>query len=709
MTRRFVPATLILSLASFRAALMRPALALLAALGLASFGLACSPPPPPASAADAPRSLSAEGDAVQVSDRRRAPELVGGSAWLNTDRPLSLEALRGHVVVLDFWTYCCINCLHVLPELARLERTYADAPVVVVGVHSGKFDAEKDPDRIRAAMQRHGVQHPVVVDGDFSIWRRYGVEAWPTTVVIDPEGRIAVMDRGEPAEGALETVVARLLDEGRQQGTLTDDRIAIETPALPPTGPLAFPGKVAVAPAGDRIAVADSGHHRVVVADVTGQVQAVYGSGIAGSIDGSAEAAAFRYPQGLAFGPDGRHLYVADTQNHQLRRIDLERRVVTTIAGTGDKGTRRRGGPGREVSLRSPWALALRGQHLFVAMAGAHQIWRWHLEDGTIEPFAGTGRERIEDGALGEAAFSQPSGLALDGDQLYVADSEVSAVRRIDLTRGEVHTLVGTGLFDFGDRDGVGETARLQHALGVAVRGDQLYVADTFNNKLKRLDPAQRALTTVVGENRDGDDDGGDASEGTARVDLAEPGGLAVLPDGRLLIADTNHHRLVTFDPVVGALTPLSMTGLEAPLARGLVLDRRQRPADGRDDPGPTMVHAEGRLGPGRNTLVIHLEAPPGGKLTEKAPLVVEVAGRGGLRFETSRIRAPLRPEVLPLELPLEVAPGATGTAAVELNYFWCTVGDAGACVPVRAALEVTFDTSGTTPGRAEIRYRPPR
>ncbi len=624
---------------------------------------------------------------VTENARRPAPELVGGNAWLNTTEPLSLEALKGHVVILDFWTYCCINCMHVLPELARLERVFHDRPVVVIGVHSGKFDAEKDPGRIRAAMQRHGVQHPVVVDGEFNLWRRYGVDAWPTLVVVDPEGRIAAMASGEPPVGALDEVVELLLAQSANKGTLASKRLAIERPPAPATGPLAFPGKVAVSPGGDRIAVADSAHHRVVTTDLSGQVVRVYGSGIAGSVDGDAEAAAFRYPQGLAFSADGGQLFVADTENHQLRRIDLDTGRVSTIAGTGEKGTARRAGPGREVALRSPWALSLTGNDLYVAMAGSHQIWLHHLDDGIIEPFAGSGRENIDDGPLDEASFSQPSGLALAGDQLYVADSEVSAVRRVDLKMKEVSTLVGTGLFDFGDRDGVGPKARLQHALGLVLRGDQLYVADTFNNKLKRLDPEGRRVETVAG---------GDGS-------LAEPGGLALLPDGQLLVADTNHHRLVTFDPTTGLLEPFAITGLDAPATAGLVLDAR---AGGAGETASEMVHAKGTLGPGRNTLVIHLEPPPGGKLTDDAPLVVDVSGTGGLSFPTATFRKTIGPGVLPLEIPLDVAKGATGSAAVEVNYFWCTVGDAGACVPAQAKLEVTFDLSGTGPGRAEIRHR---
>lgn len=631
------------------------------------------------------------GRAALTDERERpaAPPLEGGTVWLNVDHPLTLEELRGHVVVLDFWTYACINCLHVLPELERLERRFAGRPVVVVGVHSGKFDAEKDPDRIQAAMRRHGVHHPVVVDSDFRIWRSYDVHAWPTLVVIDPNGRIVAKEAGEPSPGALGDLVGVMLEHYARDGRLADERISIEAPPLPDTGPLAFPGKLAVAADG-RIAVADSGHHRVVVLEPNGEVADVVGSGIAGSADGAFSVAAFRLPQGLAFSADGRRLWVADTDNHELREIDFATRVVRTIAGTGSRGVSNEGGAGLATPLRSPWDLAYRSGELFVAMAGSHQIWRHDLSSGTIEPFAGTGRESIDDGALDEATFSQPSGLSLAGDTLYVADAEVSAIRAVDLKAGRVRTLVGKGLFEFGDVDGGADRARLQHALGVVVRGDQLYVADTFNNKLKRLDPATRLVESAT-----------DGADGT----LAEPGGLALLDDGSVLVADTNNHRLRRFDPASGLLEDFVIAGLEPPTTRGLVL------ADGahattRSD--GHRVSAAGKLGPGNGTLVIDIAPPLGGKLADGAPLVVVARATGsGVRFPQPKVRAKFGQGTLPIQLPIEIEPGASGQAELELSYFWCTTGDSGACIPVDARVRVDLDLTGVTPGgQARLTHR---
>lgn len=664
---------------SLRLALLRHGL--LAALLAVIAGCGGSPP--------LAQSIEGRATLTDSSERPDAPPFDGGAVWLNVDHPLTLEELKGHVVVVDFWTYACINCLHVLPELERVERRFSGRPVVVIGVHSGKFDAEKDPDRIQAAMRRHGVDHPVVVDSDFRIWRAYDVHAWPTLVVIDPNGRIVAQESGEPSPGALGDLVEAMLDHYGNTGRLAERPIDIAAPPLADTGPMAFPGKVTVAPDG-RIAVADSGHHRVVILEPNGEVAQVVGSGIAGSADGDFSQAAFRLPQGLAFAADGRRLWVADTDNHELREIDFTSQTVRTIAGTGRRGVHNEGGPGLSTPLRSPWALAHRPGELFVAMAGSHQIWRHDLATGAIAPFAGTGRESIDDGPLDEATFSQPSGLSLDGDTLYVADAEVSAIRAIDLKAGRVRTLVGKGLFDFGDVDGGADVARLQHALGVVVRGDQLYVADTFNNKLKRLDPATRAVQSATG-----------GETGT----LAEPGGLALLDDGSVLVADTNNHRLRRFDPTSGLLEDFTISGLEPPTTRGLVL------AKGADDDRASSadhLRASGKLGPGRGTLILDIAPPLGGKLTDGAPLRVVASATGkGVRFPQPKLRAKFGHDALPVRIPIEIDPGASGRALLELSYFWCTTGDSGACIPVDTKLQVDLDLTGASAGgRAHLIHR---
>lgn len=643
--------------------------------------------------ARAPLAESSDADG-STFERTTAPEFVTGLPWLNTDRPLSLKELRGHVVILDFWTYGCVNCLHVIPELRRIERKFADKPVVVIGVHSGKFKAERDPQRIREAMSKYQVDHPVVVDSDFAIWKSYQVRAWPTLVAIGADGKIVGSVRGEPAPGFFTKVVEALLAEGQMAGILASERIAINSPKLPDTGPLSYPGKVAVAGDG-RIAIADSNHHRIVITDGQGQKLAVIGSGIAGSADGDFDDAAFQRPQGLAFDSTGQTLYVADTENHQLRAIDLRARTVRTIAGTGAKGRASVGGKALEVGLRSPWDIAFAGDTLYVAMAGTHQIWRYHLGTLRIEPFAGTGKESIVDGTVIASAFSQPSGLSMVGRTIYVADSEVSGVRAIDLDKGLVKTLAGTGLFDFGDTDGVGDKIRLQHALDVAAIGEHVYVADTYNHKIKRLDPQTRTIETVVGGQT---------------ADLHEPGGLADLGDGRLLIADTNNHRLRVLDLATGTLADFPLSGVRPPAAAGLILARRTgggASADraSADDPRVPLT-AQGQLGPGSSQLLVELHPPAGGKLSAGSPIVIRARAGTGLEVP-ARTSLEYADGALPVRIPVDIEPGAERHFDMDITFYWCTTGDEGACIPERARLKVQLDIDDAgAPGEASLVYR---
>lgn len=475
----------------------------------------------------------------------RAPEFPSDATWINTDRPLSLQDdLRGHVVVLDFWTYCCVNCLHTLPVLSRLEEHFADEAVAVVGVHAAKFVTERDPHHIAMAVQRYHVQHPVVVDSEHDVWQRFAVKAWPTVILVDAEGRVRDELRGEPDFEDLRDRVGKLVEEGRAQGVLTDTPLDVRPDASVDAHFLAFPGKVAADD--ERIYVADSGHHRVIVADHEGRVQKIVGGvrGV-GHADGRYDTAAFNDPQGMDV-IDG-VLYVADRNNHLLRSIDLDLFWVKTLAGTGAKGTSRGAvDPSKplEVGLRSPWDVQAVGHHLLIAMAGSHQIWLYDTEEGQVGAWAGSGIENHVDGSLQEAQLAQPSGLALIGQWLVVADSEVSSIRAIDLHENEVATLVGKGLFDFGDVDGKAEDVLLQHPLDVAAIGETVYVADTYNHKIKAIDLRTLETRTVFGT---GDTDV-----------LNEPSGLCAVGD-RLLVADTNNHRLLWADPADGSLTPLEL------------------------------------------------------------------------------------------------------------------------------------------------------
>jgi thiol-disulfide isomerase/thioredoxin len=471
-------------------------------------------------------------------ERTQAPDLTGAVDWFNVPAPLSLNALRGKVVLLDFWTYGCINCLHVLPELRQLEEKYRDE-LVVIGVHSAKFTNERRSDNIRRILVRYDIDHPVANDANFAIWKAYGARAWPTQVLIDPEGYVVGSASGEGNGPAFDRAIAAVIQVFDEQG-LVDRRPIAVSPERDRirTAALAFPGKVLADEAGGRLFVADSNHHRIVVAALDGAVRHVVGSGAAGSADGTFAEATFYRPQGLACAGD--RLFVADTENHRVRVVDFAAREVTTLAGTGRMAAwGASGGRARETSLNSPWDLALDGRLLFIAMAGCHQIWVLDLDRELVLPYAGSGREARIDGAVDEAAFAQPSGLAVTDDGLIVADSESNIVRRISRPpENQVRTLAGGDLFEFGDRDGRGDAVRFQHPLGVVASQGLLFVADTYNHKIRTLNPATGEVRTFAGTGEAGRDDGPGAA---ARFD--EPGGLSATSEC-LYVADTNNHAI---------------------------------------------------------------------------------------------------------------------------------------------------------------------
>ena len=366
-----------------------------------------------------------------------APELGKGSAWLNVDRPLTMSELRGSVVILDFWTYCCVNCMHMQPVLKVIEERFADDPVVVIGVHSGKFTAEQSADHVQQATARFGVTHPVVVDDEMTIWARFNIRSWPTLVVVRPDGSIASIAPGEPDVDTLDAFIRRELELARQDGTLASCKPEIVQQPAPEHTPLVYPGKAFPLP-GSRIAISDSGHHRVLVCDSDGKVLHAIGGGLRGLSDGGFDEAAFDDPQGGCWHQGA--LFIADAGNHAIRRIDLDKAIVTTVAGIGQLGVR---SPetrvkARSVALRSPWDLCSTADAIYVAMAGSHQIWKFWPAEGEIEVYAGTGVEALLDGPVARSAWAQPSGICEYNAVLYIADSETSAVRAIDLATGDV-------------------------------------------------------------------------------------------------------------------------------------------------------------------------------------------------------------------------------------------------------------------------------
>lgn len=490
----------------------------------------------------------------------RAPDFPAGLDWFNTHRPITLADLRGKIVLLEFWAASCINCVHVLGDLDRLVKKHGDA-LAVIGVHCAKYPAEKDPTNVLEAVLRYEIGHPVVSDPDSAVWEAYGAQAWPTLVLIDPEGKVVGKVSGEGAYEVFDPIIGSMVADFGGRGLARRGPLPVPLGREEPRDELyAFPGKVLTDEAGGRLFIADSNKNRIVVARIpAGRVIDIISGGPAGFADGGFEDARLRNPQGMAV--EGDLLYIADAGNHAVRVADLRARAVTTLAGTGEQArphVESWGGPGREVALNSPWDLVLARGLLFVAMAGSHQIWRIDRASGETAPHAGSGSEARIDGGLRMAALAQPSGIATDGEHLYVADSEASAIRAVDLDPdGEVETLVGLDLFEFGDRDGEGDAVRLQHPLGVAWRDGLLYIADTYNNKIKRLDPRTRRCEALFGS---GDPGFEDNPRGRLAY-LNEPGGVSIAGDA-LYIADTNNHAIRVGSLTTGALTTLIVADL---------------------------------------------------------------------------------------------------------------------------------------------------
>ena len=454
--------------------------------------------------------------------------------------------------------------MHIFPQLRKLERKYA-SELVVVGVHSAKFPTEKETDSLTAAVRRCELEHPVINDSEFQVWQQYSCRAWPTLMFIDPRGNVIGKHEGELTFEQFDTLMSGMVAEFDELRIMHRSPLPT-TPPLGPQNDLSFPGKVLADEAGGRLFIADTNHNRIIVSSFDGDVMQVIGTGEEALVDGSLAQSAFNHPQGMAI--DGDILYVADTENHAIRRVDLQSGQVETIAGTGEQGYDRTGGrPGPSTSLSSPWDLALHNGVIYIAMAGVHQLWSLDLQTGIVGPYAGSGREAITDGPLATSALAQPSGITVGndgsgGERLYFADSETSSIRNCDLDpNGSVRTLIGLGLFEFGDVDGDDFRVRMQHPIGIIHHvsddgGGVLYVADTYNHKIKRVLPKTRSAFTVAGTGKPGHVDGP-----FAQARFSEPSGLSIA-NGVMYIADTNNHTIRVANMETGEVATLELTGL---------------------------------------------------------------------------------------------------------------------------------------------------
>ncbi|MCF7804691.1 MAG: redoxin domain-containing protein [Candidatus Marinimicrobia bacterium] len=608
----------------------------------------------------------------------RAPEFPGDMEWLNTERSLSLEELRGKIVLLDFWTYCCINCIHVLPDLKKLEEKYAEE-LVVIGVHSAKFFTEQGTDNIRQAILRYNITHPVVNDKDLRIWNEYNANAWPTLVLINPEGYIAYRRSGENVFDALDGQIQFLLDKFEGEIDRTPMDFVLEQEKIPDTF-LKFPGKVTADAENDRLYITDSNNNRIVVTDMAGNLLKTIGSGEKGQSDGSFESAQFNQPQGTVLLENS--LYIADTENHLIRRADLESETVETIAGIGRQVYNRRPDDvAKYTGLNSPWDLTIADSTLYIAKAGSHQIWRLDLRSGNITLHAGSGYENIKDGPLTEAQLAQPSGITHGDGKIYFADSEVSGIRSADIApQGKVRTIIGHGLFEYGDKDGSYRRARLQHPLGITYVDGMLYIADTYNNKIKRIDPDERTSETVAGTGEPGMKDGKAKS-----ATFDEPGGIDYA-DGKLYIADTNNHLVRVFDLESKTVSTLKISGIRE-MAGASEFDPESFSGTVRD---PVTIDLNSL-----NQIRFDISLPKGYKLNPLATSQVRLIAGDGSIIKTAELTG------LPQSLPLKES---MKPKYAELLIYYCRKDNEGLCFIDNSLVEFRNSNDGMS-GEITVSY----
>jgi thiol-disulfide isomerase/thioredoxin len=648
--------------------------------------------------------------------RQRAPELAPALAWLNASRPLSMAELQGCVVLLHFWTASSVSCQHVIALLQMLAARYAARPLALVGVHSAQFAVEAFPERVALAVAEQAIRYPVVVDDDLQIASRYGVRVWPSLVVVGSDGSIALVAPGEPNEQVLEQFIVSELALAERQGPRRGaSGLGEPVTEQASSSALRFPTKVAVAGNG-RLAVADSGRHRVLICAANGEIEEVVGGAAPGHRDGPFADAAFQQPRGLAW--DGELVWLCDAGSHTIRRIDLVSRLVTTVAGTACLASAPLRGerPAVEVALRSPFDLVVADTHLVVALAGSHQLAAYDKQKHTLALLAGTGREALVDGGLLAACFAQPAALWRDGPVLYVADSASSALRRVDLQTAEVETLVGPSFFDASAPESARRQAQLQRPLGVALLGpDDLVVADTYNDCVRRLHLADGRLSLL-------------SCGGHGRQALRAPASAVPVPGGGLLVCDTANHRLVRLSPggaFLGELVPHAKADLPKPRPPELVLRHEGAPLATLTRTPPhngaslllvrwqqAKVSNGGRVGTGQLRLRLALRAPgrqaivPGlqarlavGQRQDLITLTSEVlvSDKGGnlVNLETDVSVRPMSSEHIPGELLIVVE--------AQLCHD-------GACLPVRSfyRIPLTIVSAGAHELEVELPLRLP-
>lgn len=461
------------------------------------------------------------------NQRVSAPEIPDNLEWFNIEQPLKLAELRGKVVLLNFWTSSSIQCVQNLPELRHLQNQFPKG-FAIIGVHCPKFPHEQPSQQVQKAINRLHIQHPVIQDPELQLWRLFRLKSLPSLIYIDPEGHIIGVVRGEIKRKKLEQAIADDIEKIHQAGLRNNKKLPLVRKPEE-RGMLRFPGKLLATDS--RLYISDTGRNRVLETDHMGRLRRIFGSGSAGLVDGAADYASFNAPQGIIKLDED--LYVADSGNHAIRRIRLGSGDVETIASNGALLTEQQSAQmAVSEAMQSPWDLLYSHSALYIAMAGAHQIWKLPLNSRKLEVFAGQGRADLVDGPARSACFAQPSSLTVFNEHLFIADAESSAIRVIRLQADTVATVVGLGLSEYGDREGIGREARLQYPLSITVdrQRELLWVADSYNDKLKMI---------AFKDNR--------VRDFPLDHPLQEPGGLSLYGD-TLFVANTNAHEILRVD-----------------------------------------------------------------------------------------------------------------------------------------------------------------
>lgn len=627
-----------------------------------------------------------------------APEFPTDLDWINIENPLTMSGLVGKIVIFDFWTYGCVNCLHVIPVLEQVEQKYANE-VVVIGVHSAKFENEGQTENLRQVVQRYGIHHPVINDNEFEVWRSYGARAWPTIAIVDPRGYWVIRQSGEIPFEVFDSYLSGMIEYYDEQDASIIDRTPLELAlegAGDPGTPLLYPGKVLADEAGNRLFIADSSHNRIVIADLeTHEVLDVIGSSARGKDDGGFESATFDKPQGLAL--NGDLLYIADVNSHAIRLANLAERMVTTVAGNGLMGRQRLpfGAPidaPTFVSLRSPWDVEFDDEgRLHIAMAGTHQLYIYEPESGVLYPSVGNGGEaNLNDVSLADSELAQPSGLYYAGEgKLYFADSESSTIRLADFENDQVTVVSGTSnnsLFEFGDIDGALGVNRLQHALGVegGPAGD-IYIADTYNSRIKVIRAGETATATIFGLGGLGGYADGDA----AVAEFDEPGGISYA-DGILYVADTNNHVIRAIDLEAGIVDTFEFSNPEA-----LVIESDVVTLLGGNFAAERSIELDKQLlAPGAGKVSLRLEFPADYKINPLIDSQLE------LRSDEGLVAAAVVTDA-GFSLPFEFGEG-DGRLYADMTLYYCREGAEALCFIEEVRWVIPFET-GDASDRTEV------